>query len=292
MFKGLKRSSIVAVACVIATLNFASAKNLTLPKPDATKANRGFLTLEGEYVLPDEDQVIQSASGQTTINNQKSHDNINFAAGLGFFIKDNMFIVGKYRRLAPFTTFDLTQGDDDSSWIDKWNFNFFDLDLGKSTQITSNVGFHAYIGIGLMKGDVTASYTSATLDPPQQKEKLDILGYGPKLGLGTTYNLTKWFGLVGGVETSFYFTTFKDYLSTNGSPLIEQWRNYHTTLPIIDAYLAANFPFTRNFEAQFGMRAFHSFNFDTNAFMSIYSDQYLANDIGWFGPYVSASLRF
>jgi hypothetical protein len=288
---------LTATLATIVITSAADAYSLKLPSP-TPKPPKYFLTLEGDYILPDEDQVIQSLQLGTQLSNQKTSDHINFAGGIGAFIKDGMFVVIKYRRMTPDDTFTISQGLapdlDVSNWSDKWQFNFADIDLGKETEINKSVGFHGYIGIGIMNGTVTATEndTDPDADPKTQSQKLKIFGFGPKFGLGTHYNLTNWFGFVGGAETSFYFASFKRLSSTDGSPYTTDWSNYHSTLPVINAYLAAQFSPTPNFVFQTGMRAFHSFNFDTNAFMSIYEGVFLANDLGWFGPYVSASYRF
>jgi hypothetical protein len=275
----------------------AYAYDLKLPNP-TTKTPKYFLTLEGDYVLPDEDQVIQSLQIGTELSKQRTNNHINFAGGIGAFIKDGMFVAIKYRRVAPNDEFTISQGVtpfvDVSDWSDKWQFNFTDIYIGKETEINNSVGFRGYIGIGILNGTVTATEndTDPDADPKIQSQKLEIFGYGPKLGLGTHYNLTNWFGLVGGAETSFYSSSFKRLSSTDGSPYTIDWSNYHSTLPMINAYLAAQFTLKPNLVLQTGIRAFHSFNFDTNAFMSLYNGVFLANDIGWFEPYISASYKF
>lgn len=287
------RNVLLFYSCLAVQVGFAQS-NPTIPEP-TQKPPRFFATIEGDYVLPDEDQVIQSLQNSTKISNQRTKNNFNYAAGIGTFINNGMFIVAKYRRLTPSDLFTTNQSDDISDWKEKWNFSFFDLDLGKDTELNSNVGIHAYIGIGLMSAKVTAFEKKVNPDatqPINQSQKLEIFGYGPKIGVDSHYNFNHWFGLLGGAETSFYFSHLKRFSSTEGSAYTPDWSNYHTTLPMIGAFLATNFTPTRNFEFQIGMRAFHSFNFDTNAFLSIYQDVFLANDIGWYGPYASATLRF
>ena len=289
----IRKITLFTLTVLLFTSGFANIKNIDTNKQNIYK--NFFITLEGDYIFPDKDSVSPSQLSSTSLYNQKIDNKLSYSGGVGYIFNNGIFIVAKYRKVNPKDTFTINSASDGiSNWVEKWDFNYFDLDLGKTIRARNNVDAHAYLGLGIMRSNIKADKTATdpAASPQTESQKLELNGFGPKVGLGVGYWFTKRIALVGGVETTFFFSKFKRLTSTDGSAYVSDLSNFHTDIPIINAFIGGNFNVSNSLRLQAGYRVFHTFNFDTNAFMTIYNGTFIANDIGWVGPYLSISFRF
>lgn len=289
-------SLLLSIALVsVSSLSYANLATV------ADQPKRFFFTAEGSWIKPNENRPLQTFAQLTQISNQRINNQWGYAFSGGVTFKKNLFVRLNYRHISPVDKFHINSTtllgvQRDLDFTEKWNFNFWHLDVGKMATISDKIKVSGYVGISYFKSQVEALASKSFSDGNVgniQKERLHAAGYGPRIGAETEYRLMQRCSLIGGFDTTFLYTSFiNDSAAALNLPYKKQWGNYHTNIPLVDAFVGANMRFNSNFSMQAGMRAFHSFGFNPDGLLTMYKDYFLVNGVAWSGPYISVTFKF